>query len=457
MENYDFIIVGAGPAGLAAADYLAGRGKTLVIDLGRDIAERNCPSQTAKECVKCKPCNIMYGLGGAGGKSDGKLIFHPTVGGDLYRWLNEEESWGYLDRVDRLFMRYGSPEEMNLNEKLAKEMAARIAKAGMKFIPTKTKHIGSDNLEELITNFKSDLCERGVEFRLEEKVTDLKIENFHGKRKITGLKTTRNDYAANKVLLATGRGSDREIVEILKKNRQELDYQTVEMGVRVETLYEIMKPLTDICDDPKIHIYPERNEDLVRTFCTCKDGFVIQENYESGYFCVNGQSRKDKKTGNTNFALLAKIKFTNPKLDVEGYNDDVSRLFRRSGAGKPILQRYADWKMGRMTTPSRLEKSPVKPTLTNVRMGDIRISMPMRYGEGIEAGMDKLIGILPGLENSLLYAPEIKRYCVEASQENFQSKQIASLYFAGDGFSLSRGIAHAAVTGILAAERMAEH
>ncbi len=39
-SNYDVIIVGAGPAGMFAADELAGRLDTLIIDQGRDINKR---------------------------------------------------------------------------------------------------------------------------------------------------------------------------------------------------------------------------------------------------------------------------------------------------------------------------------------------------------------------------------------------------------------------------------
>ena len=72
--NWDVVIIGAGPAGLFAAYELANESslKIAIIDKGKDINERKCPSITNYTiCMECKPCNILCGLGGAGGLSEG--------------------------------------------------------------------------------------------------------------------------------------------------------------------------------------------------------------------------------------------------------------------------------------------------------------------------------------------------------------------------------------------------
>ncbi|MCK5109393.1 MAG: NAD(P)/FAD-dependent oxidoreductase, partial [Methanosarcinales archaeon] len=66
-NDYDVIIVGAGPAGMFAADELADSNlRVLVIDAGRDIGDRNCPMDRTSICAHCTPCGIMSGVGGAG-------------------------------------------------------------------------------------------------------------------------------------------------------------------------------------------------------------------------------------------------------------------------------------------------------------------------------------------------------------------------------------------------------
>ena len=67
-KDYDVIIIGGGPAGLFAAHYLCEHSdlKVLIIDKGKGPLKRKCPITEKQKCMKCKPCNILCGIGGAG-------------------------------------------------------------------------------------------------------------------------------------------------------------------------------------------------------------------------------------------------------------------------------------------------------------------------------------------------------------------------------------------------------
>lgn len=109
--DWDVIIIGAGPAGMCAANELADRGiSVLVVDRGRDIKERHCPMEEIGKCAECKQCDIMCGIGGAGTFSDGTLNLRPDIGGDLAAITGDNPSaWALVDYVDGLFLKLRRP------------------------------------------------------------------------------------------------------------------------------------------------------------------------------------------------------------------------------------------------------------------------------------------------------------------------------------------------------------
>ncbi|WP_048197407.1 FAD-dependent oxidoreductase [Methanocaldococcus sp. FS406-22] len=159
--DYDVIIVGAGPAGLFAAYELAEKSKLkiLIIEKGKDIEDRKCPMLKTGKCLKCPTCNIMYGVGGAGGLSDGTLNLRPDIGGNLAELVNDENyAWQLVYEVDKIFLRFGAPREVYKgDEEEVKKLEKKAAQVGIKFIPIIQRHIGSDNTPRVIKNIKQHL------------------------------------------------------------------------------------------------------------------------------------------------------------------------------------------------------------------------------------------------------------------------------------------------------------
>jgi len=449
-DEYDVVIVGAGPAGMFAAEVLSeSQLRVLIVDMGKDALERKCKMSPENGCMHCSPCDIMCGVGGAGTFSDGTLNLRPDIGGDLTEFVSNEEAWRLVDEVDKIFLKYGAPEQLSEPKGLQlEEIERRAASVGAVFIPIPQRHIGSDRAPEVIHRFKCALQERGVEFRLNTTIKSLIVEEGVCKGVIA---SDGESIGARYVVLAPGRIGASWVDELATTYGIKAAYGPIDVGVRVEVPSIVMDPITKINRDPKFHIRTRRYDDFVRTFCTNEGGFVVKEEYE-GFVATNGHSLKDRRSENTNFAFLVRVNLTEPLENTTKYGRSIAKLATTIGGGKPVLQRMGDLRRGRRSTWSRLKGNPVRATLTDVTPGDISMALPHRIVMDIIEGLEVLDRIIPGVasDSVLLYAPEIKFYAMHLFVDEHMQTSIKGLYAAGDGAGLSRDIVNAAATGLLA-------
>ncbi|MBU4374758.1 MAG: NAD(P)/FAD-dependent oxidoreductase [Euryarchaeota archaeon] len=449
-SEYDVVIVGAGPAGMFAADELAGKMDVLIIDQGRDIDERECKMNLKSICMHCDPCDIMCGVGGAGTYSDGTLNLRPDIGGDLAEQTGDPEyAWQLVEHVDKVFVRYGAPEQLYVPKgEEVEQLKRRAAAVGARFIEITQRHMGSDNAPRVIGNFGRDLKERGVEFMLETKVADLLIENEN----CTGvILQDGTEIRSRFTIIAPGRVGATWIDELVKKHKIGAKYAPIDVGVRVEVPAIVMDPITKINRDPKFHIQTKTYDDFVRTFCTNEHGFVVKEEYE-GFIATNGHSMRNMESENTNFAFIVRVELTEPMENTVRYGRSIAKLATTIGGGKPVLQRMGDLRRGRRSTAERLKKNVVINTLKDVTPGDISMALPHRIVTDIREGLEVLNEIIPGVaaDSTLLYAPEVKFYSMQVLVDRNMESNIKNLFAAGDGAGLSRDIVNAAATGVIA-------
>lgn len=457
MEKYDVIIVGGGPAGIFTALELIRENqnlKILLLEKGRSIINRGCPinsSEKRLKCQHCDPCAIVSGWGGAGAFSDGKLTLTTEFGGVLDEYIDKSELESLIDYVDKIYLEFGGPQEVHGDitpevENIMKKAAA----ADLKFIPARIRHLGTDNCFNILKDMEVYLRER-IDVKTLCAVKKLIVE----KGVVCGVETADGQvYNSDYVVVCPGReGSDWFSTEVERLNI-EVTTNPVDIGVRVECPAIIMKDITDAVYESKLIYYTKSFDDRVRTFCMNPYGEVVVEN-NSGINTVNGHSYANKKSNNTNFALLVSKNFTKPFRSPIDYGKYVASLANMLGEGV-IVQRLGDLLEGRRTTEERLKRGLVEPTLKDATPGDLSLVLPYRFLKDIIEMLEALDKIAPGIysKHTLLYGVEVKFYSMRLKLSNVLETQIKNLFAAGDGAGVTRGLAQASVSGVMIAREI---
>ena len=455
-DETDVVIVGAGPAGLFTALELVERGglEITILDKGPDLAERRCPAQETGTCVKCRVCSLLSGWGGAGAFSDGKLTYSPDVGGWLSGFLDREALRTLMERVDDIYLRFGAPKKLyGTDEDLVADFARRAAMVGLKLVPQRVRHMGTDGCQKVLGAIRSYLAGR-TEIRMKTEVSDVLVEGG----RVAGVKTADGDVLrARYVVLAPGRGGAEWLRGLATKLGIRTAVNPVDIGLRVEVPSVVMEELTQALYEPKLIYYSRRFDDKVRTFCVAPHGFVITEYYD-GIITVNGQSFSDKArwTDNTNFAILVSALFTKPFEDPIAYGKDIAALTNLISGGV-LVQRLGDLLRGRRSTPERIRRSIVEPTLPSATPGDLSFVLPYRFLADILEMLRALDRLAPGIyeRHTLLYGAEVKFYSLRLEVNERLETPIKGLFAAGDGAGMTRGLVQASMSGLLVAEEIA--
>ena len=451
--KYDVIIVGAGPAGIFSALELTEKTKLkiLMLERGPDINKRKCPASRGFECVHCEPCSLLCGWGGAGAFSDGKLTLSTEVGGWLDQYISKENLEELINHVDNVYLKFGASERV-YGEDIEKveDIERKASLAGLRLIRQKIRHMGTERCAETLKKMRQELEDK-AEIKTRTNIKGLIVKNGA----VEGVETVSGEKFFGKyVIVAPGRSG----AEWLQTEAQALGLKTfnnpVDIGVRVEVLASVMEDLTSILYEPKIIYFSRSSDDQVRTFCVAPYGEVVTESY-NGVLTVNGQSYAERKTKNTNFAILVSTSFTEPFKEPIAYGKYVARLSNLLSGGI-LIQRLGDLEAGRRSTPERIARSVVTPTLKNATPGDLSFVLPYRYLADIREMLQALDQIVPGIHSrdTLLYGIEVKFYSSRLQLSNCLETKIRNLFTIGDGAGVTRGLVQASASGVIVAREI---
>ena len=423
-----------------------------MIEKGRGITDRHCPIVEKKSdtCVSCGNCAIMEGMAGAGAFSDGKYIISTEYGGWLTEFMSPDTVIGYIEQADAILMAYGASAKRYSPDN---ELKKNCLQYDLHMQQAHLKHLGTDaNFDTMCALIET--IGKGV--RILEQTEALDVDKDTHEITVRAKNADTSVLCADAIVFAVGRAGSRFFSRWCRENGIPLKNNQVDIGVRVELPALVWEHFSKKIYEPKIWYRSKGYGDTTRMFCFNEEGSVVVEN-TSGVLTVNGHAYKDKnkKTGNSNFALLSTIRFTEPFKDPIEYARYVASLANLISGGSVLVQRLGDLEMGRRTNAQRLRQSTTRPTL-NAVAGDLSLCMPKRQLDNIIETLHALNKVAPGTANhdTLLYGVECKYYSARPAANDFELDTCKNIYAVGDGAGFTRSLSQAAANGLYVGDKI---
>ena len=423
------IIVGAGVAGINAATKLVDnnyQGKITIIDMGKDPYNR-------------LPEEVMTGMLGAGGWSDGKLTYHTSIGGQLSKYCGEEKAMELFDQVINNFKRFHpKPEEVQCSDPQAEPDFIKPY-FGLRLFPV--WHVGTDYLHEIGKNWYDYLKSKGVEFIWETKIEDINFEeNYVSWKK--GLANISQYY--DKLIFGVGKSG----IDFGKKLAEKYDLPTepksVQIGVRFEAPQHHFQRLIDVSYDFKLYQKFEDKGVSLRSFCTNNNAAYVAAEHTYGDVSYNGHAKKDEAYRNdmTNFGILMEIKGIDKPFD-----------WSREAVKKLQINEKGIYFSPSKRIPSKTSEGDFVKCVVVTDMYLLYDAIG-DYALHIENFIEDMKEVFPTLGNDWgIYMPEVKYLSPEplVNYNNLSLTRFPNVYFVGDALS-ARGITVSGAQGTYVAE-----
>jgi uncharacterized protein len=426
------VVVGSGPAGLLAGYYLARRGYApLILERGRPVKDRVPAVRDFDRGGELdEENNYLFGEGGAGCFSDGKLTCRLT--GPDVDWVLER----FIECGGRSSIVY-------------------------EYRP----HLGSNRLPMICRNFRRKIEALGGEYRFGCCFEGLEIADGQ----IRGVRTSSGNIATRAVILAIGH-SARDTYRMLFEAGVPLSAKAFQLGLRIEHPQEQVnqqkygrQEYVDLLGAADYSLVARARRDVF-TFCMCAGGTVIPSVSEPGMFCTNGMSNSRHDTPFANSGIVATLSpeefgSQHPLAGMEVQRRFESAAFQLAGGDyRCPIQRANDFVAGRKSDPKSRLPSSYRRGVRPCRLDEV---VPPAVAEAIRAGLPIMDRKWHGsfLQEAVLVGPEMRGSSpvrLDREPESRQSPGIVGLYPVGEGAGFAGGIVSAAVDGLVSAKALVE-
>jgi uncharacterized FAD-dependent dehydrogenase len=427
--NKKIVIVGAGVAGINAATKLVDNGYPgeliTIIDKGNDPHNR-------------LPEEVMTGMLGAGGWSDGKLTYHTAIGGQLAKYCGEEKAMELMKQVVDNFTRFHpKPEEIFMSDP-QEEPEFIKPYFGLRMFPV--WHIGSNFLHEIAKTWYQYLLDKGVKFIWNTEITHIDFE-------VQVINADKQDLVLgyDELIFAVGKSGIDFAQQLADDYQLPNEPKSVQIGVRFEAPQKYFQKLIDVSYDFKL--YQKFNNVSLRSFCTNNNAAYVAVEETYGDISYNGHAKKGEEFRNnmTNFGIL---------MEIKGIEDPFTW-------SRDVVQKLQIDEKGLYYSPSR--------TVSKTSEGTDVTAHQIKFLDGFKGAMgeyaDYVLNFIDDMNKVFefgndwgMYIPEVKYLSPEplVNYHNLSLTEYPNVYFVGDALS-ARGITVSGAHGIYVAEKLIQH
>jgi len=431
--NKKIVIVGAGVAGINAATKLVDNGYPgeliTIIDKGNDPINR-------------LPEEVMTGMLGAGGWSDGKLTYHTSIGGQLAKYCGEEKAMELMKQVVDNFTRFHpNPEEIFMSDP-QEEPEFIKPYFGLRMFPV--WHIGSNFLHEIAKNWYQYLVDKGVDFKWNFEVYSIDFEN----NSINAIKRSEEAdpleafISYDELIFAVGKSGINFAQSLSNQYEFPTEPKSVQIGVRFEAPQKYFQKLIDVSYDFKL--YQKFDNVSLRSFCTNNNAAYVAVEETYGDVSYNGHAKKGEEFRNdmTNFGIL---------MEIKGIEDPFAW-------SRDVVQKLQIDNTGLYYSPSRkpaLTSEGVIVSATQIDSLELFKEVMGEYADYVINFIDDMNKVFEFNDDWGIYIPEVKYLSPEplVNYEDLSLTGYSNAHFAGDALS-ARGITVSGAHGIYIAENL---
>lgn len=419
-------MVGAGVANINAATKLIDngyKGKITIIDMGKDPHNR-------------LPEEVMTGMLGAGGWSDGKLTYHTSIGGQLSKYCGDKKAMELMDQVIENFKRFHpKPEAVQCSDP-QEEPEFIKPYFGLRLFPV--WHVGTDYLHEIGKNWYKYLVDNGVEFIWETKVTNIDFQN-----QLVSLGVV-DEMSYDRLIFGVGKSGIDFGKALAEEYKLPTEPKSVQIGVRFEAPQKHFQKLIDISYDFKLYRKYDSKGVSLRSFCTNNNAAYVAAEHTYGDYSYNGHAKKDEAYRNdmTNFGILMEIKNIDKPFD---WSREAVKKLQVDGKGTFYSPSHR--------VPSKTSEGDYVKTHVVDSMDPLYKALG-EYAFYIEDFIEDMTQVFPTLGDDWgIYMPEVKYLSPEplVDYDDLSLEDYPNIHFVGDALS-ARGITVSGAQGIYVAE-----